>query len=96
MTSLPEVRVARLAECHLEQKAGYCQHASLNLNTPSLQNEILTQFIMHLQKQAYAEPTVRTKYKILRTMMKNNVDLGDPEFIDSLDPLLEDIGKNDR
>ncbi len=28
MKSLPEVRVARLAECHSEQKAGYDQHTS--------------------------------------------------------------------
>ena len=27
--ALPEARVARLAECHNEQKAGYNQHASL-------------------------------------------------------------------
>ena len=81
MKNLPEARVARLAECHKKQKAGYGQHASLNLNTPSLQKEILTQFIIHLQKQAYAEPTVRTKYKILRTMMNNNVNLNDPEAV---------------
>jgi len=29
MKNLPEARVARLAECHKEQKAGYNQHASL-------------------------------------------------------------------
>ena len=28
MKFLPEARVARLAECHLKQKAGYSQHAS--------------------------------------------------------------------
>jgi hypothetical protein len=28
MKSLPEARVARLAECHKEQKAGYDQHTS--------------------------------------------------------------------
>jgi len=28
MKNLPEARVARLAECHKKQKAGYGQHAS--------------------------------------------------------------------
>jgi integrase len=36
---------------------------------------------MHLQRQAYAEPTVRTKYKILRTMLNNNVNLDEPEAV---------------
>ena len=37
--ALPEARVARLVECHIEQKAGYCQHASLRQNPPSLTKE---------------------------------------------------------
>jgi len=48
---------------------------------PPLHNEILTQFIIHLEKQAYAEQTVKTKYKILRTMLKDNVNLNDPEAV---------------
>jgi integrase len=32
--ALPEVRVARLAECHIEQKAGYDHHASHLTSTP--------------------------------------------------------------
>jgi integrase len=51
------------------------------LNPPSLHNETLTQYVIHLQKQAYAEPTVRTKYKILRTMLNNNVNLEHPEDV---------------
>ena len=34
MTSLPEARVARLAECHKEQKAGYDHHASHLTSSP--------------------------------------------------------------
>jgi hypothetical protein len=81
MKNLPEARVARLAECHKKQKAGYGQHASLNLNPPSRNHEIQTQYIIHLQKQAYAESTIRTKYKILRAMLNDDVNLGDPEAV---------------
>jgi integrase len=51
------------------------------LNPPSPYHGVLTQYIMHLQKQAYAEPTIRTKYKILRTMLNENVNLSDPEAV---------------
>jgi integrase len=44
-------------------------------------SETLTQYIMHLQKQAYAEQTIRTKYKILRVMLNDNVNLDDPETV---------------
>jgi hypothetical protein len=33
MKNLPEARVARLAECHKKQKAGYGHHASPTLNS---------------------------------------------------------------
>jgi integrase len=36
---------------------------------------------MHLQKQAYALPTIITKYKILRAMLRDNVNLSDPEAV---------------
>jgi integrase len=51
------------------------------LNPPCPHPEILTQYIIHLQKQAYAEPTIRTKYKILRTMLNDSVNLADPEAV---------------
>ncbi len=44
-------------------------------------SETLTQYIIHLQKKGFAEPTVRTKYKILRVMLKDHVDLNDPEAV---------------
>jgi hypothetical protein len=44
-------------------------------------NEILTQYIIHLQKKAYSEQTVKTKYKILRVMLKDHVDLSDIETV---------------
>jgi integrase len=44
-------------------------------------NETLTQYMIHLQKQAYMEQTIRTKYKILRVMIKDNVNLNDPEAV---------------
>jgi len=78
MKNLPKARVARLVECHKKQKAGYNQHAIPFLNPPS---ETLTQYIIHLQKQAYAEQTIKTKYKILRVMLKDNVNLADPEQV---------------
>jgi integrase len=42
---------------------------------------MLTQFMIYLQKQAYAEQTIRTKYKILKVMLKDNVNLAYPEQV---------------
>jgi hypothetical protein len=47
----------------------------------SSQNGKLVEFIIHCQKQALAEPTIQTKYKILRVMIRNNVNLADPEQV---------------
>jgi hypothetical protein len=79
---LPEARVARLAECHIEQKAGYGQDASLSME-PACSDIIthpdLAEFMIHCEKQALAEQTIQTKYKILRHMIRENVNLADPE-----------------
>jgi len=80
MRNLPKARVARLVECHIEQKAGYNQHTSPHQNPPSFDGTI-PQFIMYCQKQAMAEATIRTKYKILRVMLRNNVNLSNPEEV---------------
>jgi len=37
--------------------------------------------MIHLQKKAYTEATIKTKYKILRIMLKDNVDLNNPEAV---------------
>jgi integrase len=37
--------------------------------------------MIYLQKQAYAEPTIITKYKILKTMLNNNINLDNPEEV---------------
>ena len=47
----------------------------------SSQNGKLVEFLIHCQKQALAEPTIQTKYKILRVMIRNNVNLADPEAV---------------
>jgi len=41
----------------------------------------LIEYIMYLQKNGRSEATVRTKFKILRFMAKNNVSLNDPEQV---------------
>jgi len=37
--------------------------------------------MIHLQKQAYTEATIKTKYKVLRVMLRDNVNLDDPEAV---------------
>jgi integrase len=84
MTSLPEARVARLAECHKEQKAGYGQHASFSTQpvcSDIIKNPDLAEFMIHCEKQALANATIQTKYKILRHMIRENVNLADPDTV---------------
>ncbi len=56
----------------LRLRAGYVQHTSPHVNPPSQEGE-LTNFLIHCQKQAMSEATVRTKYKILRVIKRNNI-----------------------
>jgi hypothetical protein len=81
MKNLPEARVARLAECHKKQKAGYDQHASPFNQHTSLQNGKLIEFMLHCQKSGFSNATTRTKFKVLKTMRNNNVNLQDPEAV---------------
>ena len=87
MRNLPEARVARLAECHTGQKAGYNQHASFIVNPPPLQAKdmekkgVLAQFLIHCQKTTLSEETINTKYKVLRAMLRHNVNLNEPDQV---------------
>ena len=51
--ALPEVRVARLAECHIEQKAGYCQHASHFSNKRTFSYETLERHLFQWSIQSW-------------------------------------------
>jgi hypothetical protein len=80
MTSLQEARVARLAECRLKQKAGYGQHASFSMEpvcSDIIKNPDLAESMIHCEKQAFADATIETKYKILRHMIRENVNLAE-------------------
>jgi hypothetical protein len=77
---IDDISYCLIRQCLSKQKAGYVQHTSPHQNPPVL-NGILTQFIMYCQKQAMAEATIRTKYKILRVMLRNNVNLSNPEEV---------------
>jgi integrase len=80
MRNLPEGAGSPISRMPQQQKAGYVQHTSPHQNPPVL-NGILTQFIMYFQKQAMAEATIWTKYKILRVMLRKNVNLSNPEEV---------------
>jgi hypothetical protein len=82
---LQEARVARLAECH-SNKRRVTSNTPAHIRTrphqnPPSQNGNLTQFLIHCQKQAMAEATIRTKFKILRVMTRNSIDLSNPEEV---------------
>ncbi len=44
-------------------------------------NTDLAEFMIHCEKQAFADATIQTKYKILRHMIRENVNLADPETV---------------
>jgi len=44
-------------------------------------NGILAQFLIHCQKTALSEETINTKYKVLRVMLTNNVNLNDSDQV---------------
>jgi integrase/recombinase XerD len=60
--------------------AGYNQHTSLQRNPPLL-NGTIADFIMYCQKQAMEEATIRTKYKVYKVMLRDKVNLENPEEV---------------
>jgi len=55
-------------------------------NTPALfsnptTNGKLVEFMLYSQKNGFSDATTKTRYKILRLMAKNNVNLADPEAV---------------
>jgi hypothetical protein len=52
-----------------------------NSPTSDLQNGKLIEFMLHCQKTGFSDATTKTKFKILRLMHRNNVNLSDPEAV---------------
>jgi len=76
---LLEAWVARLAECRLEQKAGYSQHAS-HLQLYADQNGKIVSVLWELKKKGKADPTIKNVGKALRVLAKHT-DLDNPESV---------------
>jgi integrase len=81
--NLPEARVARLAECHTGQKAGYNHHASpftvthavSSQNTPTILN-----ILIQMKNNARSDYTIQNTSKSLRYLDKH-ADLNQPEQV---------------
>ncbi len=76
MKSLHEAWVARLAECHNEQKAGYCQHTSPNFPNTTLILNVLAK----MKNNNKADSTIRFTDKAL-TYLSKHADLNKPEQV---------------
>jgi len=82
--NLPEARVARLAECHKKQKAGYNQHASLNfpntaLNSTELRPKILN-VLIDMKKNNKSDYTINFTRKAL-SYLRKHTSLEEPEAV---------------
>ena len=65
----------------LSPKAGYDQHTSPQPQHTISQEGYIPQFIQYLEKKNKAEPTIRVKFKVLRVMIRESIDLLDPEAV---------------
>ena len=84
MKNLPEARVARLAECHNEQKAGYDQHTSPNFpnttpNSATLRPKILN-VLIDMKKNNKSDYTINFTRKALSYIGKHT-SLEEPEAV---------------
>ena len=79
MRGLLEAWVARLAECRLEQKAGYNQHASRTELNATCKHEIFN-VCWEMQKKGRAEATIKNTRKALNVLAKH-ADLHKPEVV---------------
>jgi len=50
-------------------------------NPPASQDGSLVNFMFYSQKEGFSDATTKTRYKILKLMAKNNVNLSDPEAV---------------
>ena len=78
---LPEARVARLVECHIEQKAGYNQPRQPYNCNPPFYNEIFN-LLYQMKKDAYSDYTINFTRKALKYLAKHT-NLNQPETIKS-------------
>ena len=70
-----EMRVARLAECRPEQKAGYDQHTSPHNCNPTILN-----ILVKLKNDGKADDTIKNTDKLLRHL-DAYADLNNPEAV---------------
>ena len=71
MKFLPETRVARLAGCRLEQKAGYSQHASpYNCSLPSKDREDIINLLLWMKNRGYSPYTMKNIIKNLKLLLR--------------------------
>ena len=84
MTPLPEARVARSAECHSQQKAGYGQHASQKtILFPEYHNEANTKILnvlIKMKKDNKSCYTINFTRKALSYLAKHT-NLAEPEAV---------------
>ena len=83
MRNLPEARVARLAECHKEQKAGYGQHTSPSFPKPIPNSQHTAQILNILVEMKNAgKSDYCTKFvdKAL-TYLSKHANLNEPEQV---------------
>ena len=76
MTSCGRTRVARTAECRLEQKVGYGRHTDQPI--PNTTQNGVFGVLWHLKKQGYSEYTINFVRKALK-VLENGCGLNDPE-----------------
>ena len=75
-TSCGRIRVARIAECRLEQKVGYGRHTDQPI--PNTTQNGVFGVLWHLKKQGYSEYTINFVRKALK-VLGNGCGLDDPE-----------------
>jgi len=84
MRNLPKARVARLAECHKEQKAGYNQHTSPNtIVFPEYHNAAnpkIVNVLIQMKKDNKSDYTINFTRKTLNFLAKHT-SLDEPEAV---------------
>ena len=83
MRNLPEARVARLAECHTGQKAGYNHHASPFTETHAVSSQntaSILNILIQMKNNARSDYTIENTSKSLKYLDKH-ADLTQPEQV---------------
>ena len=66
---------------HLNRRRVTTNTPAFSQNPPALKDGRLLEYLLYQKKNGFSDPTITTRFKILKIMSNNNINLDDPESV---------------